>query len=377
MMKKKIFIYAYEGTGLGHLMSLIKIGLGLSVDFKCLIVSGHQAMPHIVPSGMDYCLIPSFQEELKSGKEPTQINRERISLLWLLINDFKPDAFITDFLPLGKRLELFQIITQYPCKKYFTLRSEIGGDKVIHNDVFSIRNNYYLEKYYQKIFLMSDPRITEFETFSFLSKSIQNKIMYVGFVANQVSEDDILNTRNKWLKGVNHKWIVCSAGGGRKGESLLEQCIEISKDEYFKDFHFDINLGYYSSLLFKYHERNMRIDNNLRIINHTEDLYLLHASADIVICTGAYNSLMESIQGQSKAVIGMSVLCDEDDNEQIQNILNLQKFYNIYNIAKPIHLKDMLKNVINSDITSKENPIINMNGVSNIRKAINRDLKSK
>lgn len=372
--KKKIFIFAYEGTGLGHLMSLIKISSGLYPDYECLVVSGHTALPQIIPSGINFYLIPNFQEELKLGKNEVQVNRERISLLWNLINYYKPDAFITDFLPLGKRLELYSIITKYPCRKYFTLRSEIGGEKVMYNDVFSSRNNYILEDYYHKIFLMSDPRLTEFEIFSKLSKNIQEKIVYTGFVTYKVSNDEVLKTRKEWLNGLSQKWIVCSDGGGRKGEPLLEQCIELSKKNRFKDCQFDIILGYYSSLLNKYPQR---INDNVRIINHTKDLYLLHASADFVICTGAYNSLIESLQGKPKTILGMSVLCNEEDDEQIQNILKLQKFFNIYNVSHPKKLCEQLDYLINFGNTNTRHTIINMNGIINIRKEIDTDLINK
>jgi len=54
--------FAYDGTGLGHLMRLIKIALGLSNYCKVLVVSGHKALPNIIPDGIEYALIPNFVE---------------------------------------------------------------------------------------------------------------------------------------------------------------------------------------------------------------------------------------------------------------------------------------------------------------------------
>lgn len=59
---KKIMFFAYDGTGLGHLMRLIKIALGLSNYCKVLVVSGHKALPNIIPDGIEYALIPNFVE---------------------------------------------------------------------------------------------------------------------------------------------------------------------------------------------------------------------------------------------------------------------------------------------------------------------------
>ena len=46
---KKVMLFAYDGTGLGHLMRLIKIAWGLSKECQVIVVSGHKAMPDIIP----------------------------------------------------------------------------------------------------------------------------------------------------------------------------------------------------------------------------------------------------------------------------------------------------------------------------------------
>lgn len=53
-------LFAYDGTGLGHLMRLVKIAWGLSRECLVLVVSGHKAMPEIVPSGVQYRILPNF-----------------------------------------------------------------------------------------------------------------------------------------------------------------------------------------------------------------------------------------------------------------------------------------------------------------------------
>lgn len=372
MVKKKIFIYAYEGTGLGHLTSLIKVCSGLYHIYNCVIVSGHTALPEIIPENMNFYLIPSFTEELKKGKTETQVMENRITLIWNLVNLFKPDAFITDFLPLWKRFELYPVIAKYPCKKYFTLRSEIGGDEVMYRDVFSHCNNFYFEKFYDRIFLMSDNNLTDSDIFAKLSPMIQNKIEYVGLVVYPISIEKVTEVRKVWLRDINKKWIVCSAGGGRKGEQLIKECIRLSMDNECRDYQFDIVPGYYSGLVNRY---STNPKGNVRITNSIKNLYFLHASADIVICTGAYNSLTESIQGRVKSILAMSVLNEDEDNEQIQNILKLQRFYNIYNIPNIDSLKRLMTQAMNHPPNIDRKLMINMNGIQNIRNIIEADLK--
>ena len=68
MEKKKVLLFAYDGTGLGHLMRLIKIASGFSNRCNVLVVSGHKALPELVHSGIDYYLLPNFYEERDKGK---------------------------------------------------------------------------------------------------------------------------------------------------------------------------------------------------------------------------------------------------------------------------------------------------------------------
>lgn len=236
MNMKKVMLFAYDGTGLGHLMRLIKIAWGLSKECQVIVVSGHKAMPDIIPEGIQYYLLPNFSELREENCYTNeQTNRIRIKILEKLILDFMPDVFVTDYLPLGKRCELARIITGYNCLKYFVLRSDIGGDRLTHEDVFSTRNIAILKRYYHRILLASDPVVTSAEVYSWLPTEILNKIVYIGCVTYPVSAKQIIETRFAYLAGHTKKWMVCSAGGGRISQEFSRKCIELAKDKRFAD----------------------------------------------------------------------------------------------------------------------------------------------
>ena len=365
-------LFAYDGTGLGHLMRLIKISSGFSDGCSILVVSGHKALPELVPPGVDYYLLPNFYEERDKGKSNAEVNGERIIALRNLVLSYKPDAFITDYLPLGKRLELHAIISGYSCRKYFVLRSEIGGDALARNDVFSERNNVYLERNYDKVFVASDPKVTKLSSFSWLPMSIRNKMVYSGFVTYQVNNDEVERIRQKWLKDCYKKWVVCSDGGGRKGADLIKECFRLSQDKKFEDFQFDIILGYYSPLL---ENLPLSLSQNVRIIRWTNLLYKLHASADYVICTGAYNSLLESIQGRTKTIISMSVLNNSEDDEQTQNIEKLSFYYDIRKLDTLSELQSVFEQVVTNKSHATIEMRLDMDGISNVCKEIESDLE--
>lgn len=373
---KKIMFFAYDGTGLGHLMRLIKIALGLSEFCKVLVVSGHKALPYIIPDGIEYALIPNFVDMRdKNGYTNEQTNNIRISIIDKIFNDFVPDAFVTDYLPYGKRCELANIITKANCLKYFILRSEIGGERLVHEDVFSVRNIDILAKYYTRILIASDPAITPMEQYLWLPVKIKEMISYIGFVTYSVSDNDIKIVRNNYLSSSNQKWMVCSAGGGKKGEEFINKCIELSRDNRLKDWKVDIIFGYYSSILWPFGDVLNYTTKNVTFHKWINNLYLLHASADCVVCSGGYNTLTETMQGIRKHVFSYSVMNYEEEDEQVNNIRGLSKYYYIKEIES---LNMLVETIIDSihDFHNFNQIQLNMNGIKNATSIIIKDLNN-
>jgi predicted glycosyltransferase len=113
----------------------------------------------------------------------------------------------------------------------------------------------------------------------------------------------------------------------------------------------------------------------VRIIKWTNLLYKLHASADFVICSGAYNSLLESMQGRNKTVFSMSVLNNEEDDEQTRNIEKLGCYYDIRKIDNISEMRHVFEQGVTNGAYKSTNMVLNMNGISNICKEIELDLE--
>lgn len=369
--KKRILIFAYDGTGVGHLMCLAKIASGLSSGFDVLIVTGHTVVSKVVKNGVRYIQLPNFYEELTKGnKSDADINASRIIQLHQIVNDFKPDAFITDFLPFGKRCELQYIIRQYKCLKYFTLRSEIGGERIMHEDVFSSRNIKLFAQHYDRIFVTSDLAITSMDIFSWLPTEVKKKITYTGFVTYPINRYHAQKLRQLKHSTAYRKWIVCSIGGGRVGNELLESCYKLAKTKQFTDCFFDIVLGEYN----KASINSTECLPNVCISNWIDDLYMYHASADLVICCGAYNTLVECMQGLPKTVFSYSVQNPQLEDEQQQNIIKLGNYYSIKHIDDLENLEKMVVSLLQYNDCDNGQDILNMNGIDNICNTVMNDI---
>ena len=366
-------IFAYDGTGLGHLMCLAKIASGFTSEFDTLIVTGHTVISKVVKKGVRYIQLPNFYEELEKGhKSEADINASRIIQLHQIVNDFKPDAFLTDFLPYGKRCELQYIIRQYKCLKYFTLRSEIGGERIMHEDVFSPRNIKLFAQHYHRIFVTSDFAITSMDVFSWLPIEVQKKITYTGFVTYPVDLNHARRLRQSKHSAGYRKWIVCSIGGGRVGYELLEACCKLARTKHFYDCFFDIVMGEYN----KASINTAECLPNVCVSNWIDDLYLYHASADMVICCGAYNTLLECMQGLPKSVLSYSVQNPWFEDEQQQNIIKLGKYYNIKHLDNLESLEKMAVSLSQCYNSDNGHILLNMNGIENICNAVMNDIKN-
>lgn len=369
--KKRILIFAYDGTGVGHLMCLAKIASGLSSGFDVLIVTGHTVVSKVVKNGVRYIQLPNFYEELAKGnKSDADINASRIIQLHQIVKDFKPDAFITDFLPFGKRCELQYIIRQYKCLKYFTLRSEIGGERIMHEDVFSPRNIKLFAQHYDRIFVTSDLAITSMDIFSWLPTEVKKKITYTGFVTYPINRYHAQKLRQLKHSTVYRKWIVCSIGGGRVGNELLESCYKFAKTKQFTDCFFDIVMGEYN----KASINSTECLPNVCISNWIDDLYMYHASADLVICCGAYNTLVECMQGLPKTVLSYSVQNPQLEDEQQQNIIKLGNYYSIKHIDDLENIEKMVVSLLQYSDCDKDQDKLNMNGIDNICNTVMNDI---
>jgi predicted glycosyltransferase len=368
--KKRILLYAYDGTGLGHLMRLIKIASGLKNDFLPLIVSGHKIIGDIIFDGIEYIRIPnynavSFVRTTQIDEDSINIEKMRRKNLWNIMKTFKPHALITDFLPSGKKDELLDLIMNYDCIKYLILRGEIGKD-----EIFTKHNNELLNIHFSKIFVTCDKTVTDLDNREDIPVCLKQKFLYTGYIAVNVSDAQVQSIRETRLQETNNKWIVCSAGGGKLGESLIENCVALSKRREFKNCQFDIIHGYYSALKWAYTPyNNIQIDN-VRLSKNISNLYLLHASADAVICSGGYNSLIESIQGNSKHIFSYSV--QNGNDEQSENINKLKQYLPITEIENINDIEKLLL-AYNWNTVIKYSNQINCNGIENIDQQIKTD----
>jgi len=372
------------GTGIGHLRRLARIAKRLQGPFSCLIVTGHRAAAHwFVPEECEYIHLPSWDSLLESkarywGRRPFLLLEEsealllRKKILSAVVEAFVPDVIFVDHLPLGMREELADIINQTRCVKYLVTRGLLNESDNLRHLTLGRKAQDYLRSYYHKILVASDKRVVDFSKQYEVSSDIGAKTVHTGYIAESVPPDIIKRTRDERRLAKDDIWVVASAGGGQRGEELIEACLNLANHR--KDIVFDIVVGPRSGLPWK-EDHTLIIRENIRLHKEVTHMPFLHASADLVISSGGYNSLLEALQGNAK------ILCfpfwKDQRDEQFQHATSLKKFVGIEVSTDVSDLPGLFERAVSSldgNGAQDRRRELDFNGVANIERIVLRDI---
>jgi predicted glycosyltransferase len=383
--KRAIFFVFEGGTGVGHLRRLAHVAKQLQGRFSCLIVTGHRAAAHwFVPEECEYIHLPSWDSLLESkaqywGRKPflTLEVREAIRLrkriLRGVVEAFGPDVMFVDHLPLGSHEELADIVRTTRCLKYFVTRgflNETANPRLILEG----KARDYLKEYYDRILVTLDRKIFDFPRHYNISSEISEKTISTGYVVERVPQHLISRIREGRGLEKGDIWVVASAGGGQLGEALIEGCLELAG--IHKQIVFDIVLGPRSNLRWEDRHRSVITRDNLRLHKEVSNMPHLNASADLVISSGGYNSLLEALQGSAR------ILCfptwKDHRDEQYHHATCLKKFVDLEVSTDLSELPAMFERAIGSvrshDLRDRREEL-DFNGTTFIEKILLGDLQ--
>ncbi|MGA3072027.1 MAG: glycosyltransferase [Terracidiphilus sp.] len=334
MSQPRILIFTHDGRGLGHLRRLARLGKVLQQHSAVLFITGHREASWLVPPECEYIHLPNLdsldpRRSRQWGRRPflsddLSVGRAlRRDVIYGVIQRFRPDAIILDYLPLGMDEEMREFILGTPeCRKYFISRGILGSPDQVYRDVLTPSAVESLRDAYHMILVMSDSKIIDMAQEYSLEAGIVDKIAYVGYAAEPVSSGAIEGIRSRRMLPKDAKWVVCTAGGGKEGELLIQRCWEVA--QIFPECYFDIVVGPRSRLLL---ESEAWADGNRIHLLPLDDrqLPLMHAAADVVIIRGGYNSLIEACMGKGRIIV-VPIMTDY---EQVNHAKRLSEYRDI------------------------------------------------
>jgi predicted glycosyltransferase len=338
VLQKRALFYVFDGgTGVGHLRRLACIARRLQGPLACLIVTGHRAAAHwFVPDECEYVHLPSWDSLLETkarywGRMPfiALAKRDAIRLRREILNGvvrgFQPDAIFVDHLPLGTEEELAMILKNTRCRKYLVTRGVLNETEDLSRLILGGKAHQYLKMHYDRVFAASDPKVFDFVRQYNVSKAIREKTVHTGYVVQSIPPELIARTRAERSVSDGDIWVVASAGGGQLGERLIEGCLELA--DRHANIAFDIVMGPRSNLSWRPQHAAIIVRNRLRLHKEVPYMPYLNASADLVISSGGYNTLLEALQGRGD-ILCFPFRTDQRD-EQYQHAVRLKQYVNI------------------------------------------------
>jgi predicted glycosyltransferase len=310
--KRAIFFVFDGGTGIGHLRRLSCIAKALQGGFSCLIVTGHRAAAHwFVPAECEYVHVPAWDSLLPEkaaywGREPfLSVGSKdaldfRRDLLQGIVDAFRPDVMFVDHLPLGMRDELEPIVANTRCLKYLVTRGVQNETEDLAQLLLAGKAHEAIKLHYDRVFLAIDQRVFDFRERYPAFDEVAGKFCPVGYVIEPTSPDAIAECRGARGLDAGDLWAVASAGGGQLGEELIAACCDLASAH--EGVAFDIVIGPRSRLSLESLAGRSAANANLRLHEELPDMAPLHAAADIVITSGGYNSLLETLQGHARLI---------------------------------------------------------------------------
>ena len=295
-MTFRALLFCHDGTSLGHLQFLCRIADGLHPEIACLIVTGMREIDRLIPRTSEYLKLPNWDYLLRSRAElrgsafsfdldADQAKMLRSELLRSTDIGFAPDVIFVDYLPFGQRDELSSLLQSTSAVKYFIHRGvpDTSDAKILAGEDASGR----IARSYDRILVTLPPGFRDVALEDGYCADAASKIDYVGFLAPPSAAEPADASR---------KQVVCSGGGGIYTGAMVESVVLAASQHPAADF--TVVLGP------RYDGRRVQAkSDNVKIFEFCSNLWELNQTADIVVCAGGYNTVIEAIRGRADIII--------------------------------------------------------------------------
>jgi predicted glycosyltransferase len=302
----KIVVYCQHVLGIGHLFRTIEICKALTGHDVILVTGGPQVDTDL-PGHVRQFRLPDLQmsQEFKglySSQKNTpldQIKEQRQKRLFDLFKKEKPDVFLVELYPFGRkafRFELDPVLQAIDDKKLPACRVVCSVRDILVEKEDTAKHEARavntLNRYFNAVLVHADPNLAQIgETFTRFDE-ISIPVIYTGYIARRPAPDVGGKMRRQLQIGRDEILIVASAGGGNVGAPLLEAVIcafdrlQVKNRPYLKVFTGPyLDQGEFNRL-------KRLAGKDVEINTFSPDFLSYMAAADLSVSMGGYNTTM-------------------------------------------------------------------------------------
>lgn len=375
-MRKRVLCFVFDGTGLGHLKRMSNIASRLNERFIVLLVTGMKEAAWLAPPECGLLLLPStvaLSLRDNSLAEPghwiggdTEVAMQiRRGLLRAAIRQFSPDAIVNDYLPFGRHGELRTILSEFPGRKYLVHRGIADkADDFLKGAELTKRTAEY-----DRIFVANSLAVVDTPTRDAWDEVVRAKATFVGLIGEHGRTETRSKSSDgsKFLNPTSSTIVCCSVGGGWLGEHLIRYCVALAAQNTGCIFYLQ------TGTMNNWNANNCQLPKNCVVLPPSSVWSAYLRTADIAICHGGYNSLVEGIAAGARLIAFPSRSGDED--EQRLNAIFFGAHYPVSLVSDYSSLAEAFASAVEAS-KREHRPVFpfDMNGASRIASIIKEDL---
>jgi predicted glycosyltransferase len=313
----KIIFYCQHVLGIGHFFRSLEICRTLDEHDLILVTGGPkpdvELAKHIREVRLPGLMMnPDFSELFIFEKNSSieKVRSDRKKMLVELLELEKPDLFIVELYPFGRKAFKFELDPaleqvkknhRNQCRSVCSLRDILVEKK--DPETYEKKVIQVLNTSFDALIIHSDPDLFPLdESFSRI-KEIRIPIVYTGFVTPVAADDAKWIIRKQLEIGSEKKLVIVSAGGGKVGFSLLEASLEAAHlliDDV--DLHMEVFSGPFMS-----HEEFTKLKRletkDFAVNRFTPNFISYLTAADLSVSMAGYNTCMNILVSKTPAIV--------------------------------------------------------------------------
>ena len=315
----KIIQYCQHVLGIGHLVRTLEILKALE-GHEIILVNGGAPVEFPLPAHVREYRLPVLMMDarfkkllpVESGVSVEAVKAERQKRLSDLFDSERPDLFLVELFPFGRRAFAFELEPVLrairesvlpPCFVACSLRDILVESKK-YWDAYEKEVVGRLNAYFDALFIHSDPEFLRLEETFTRCGDIHIPMVYTGFVAQRPEPGARGRIRRSLNLTDGRRLVVASVGGGKVGFPLLRSVYEAHRKMRVADSELYLTL-FTGPFMDQENVQALEAgaDERVRIQRFTTDFLSHMAAADLSVSMAGYNTCMNVIAAGVPALV--------------------------------------------------------------------------
>ena len=313
----KIIYYCQHIWGVGHFFRTLEICKALA-DNDVILVTGGPEVATVLPEHVRSFKLPGLMTDRNydglfptdAGRTLEDVRRDRKQKLFELFEAVRPDLFIVELYPFGRkafRFELDPVLDEirsgsFQATKVICSLRDILVEK---DDPISYETRVVdtLNRYFDALLIHADPGLIKLDrTFSRMG-DLQIPVVYTGYISPEPPLASRMELRRQLGIDPDAVLIVASAGGGKAGIVLLDPLVKsLEHLNPAPPVHLRVFTGPFMPEE-EFESLAHRNNSNVKVRRFTSRFLQYLSAADLSVSMGGYNTCMNILATGVSALI--------------------------------------------------------------------------